>query len=233
MKKKVIACIVILIILTSGCIYSYVADYIDNRASQDALKFKEEYESLNGKENTSGQKYPEISISSENNIKYVDISEALDIIKNKTGIIYFGANWCPWCRNAIPVLLNAATSTNTKNIYYLDMSEVRNTWDVIDDKVVKTKEEKKGYYDLINALANILGDNYTLRKDGKEYDVGEKRIMLPTFIAVKDGKIVAYHIGTINLKEGQTAYSSLDDDQIEELNNLFTDMMEKVKTKKK
>ena len=72
----------------------------------DAEKFKKEYEKLNGQ--TIGEtnyKYPSVEISKDNAIKYASYDEVLELLKSGTGVIYLGYETCPWCRNAVPVLL--------------------------------------------------------------------------------------------------------------------------------
>ena len=44
-----------------------------------SIKFKEEYESLNGIKSSSGKKYRELKIDSDNPIVYVNEQEALNI----------------------------------------------------------------------------------------------------------------------------------------------------------
>ena len=75
----------------------------------DAIKFKNEYESLNGYKNENSDKeYMKVEIDSENPIVYKTGQEILDILKKENAIVYFGFALCPWCRNAVPVLLDAA-----------------------------------------------------------------------------------------------------------------------------
>lgn len=105
MKKKILMlCLMGISLFTiTGCVQKR---QINNT---DAIKFKEEYESLNNTVRESdGAEYNNISIDEKNPIKYVDTKEALKVLKEETAIIYVGANWCPWCRNAIPVLFDVA-----------------------------------------------------------------------------------------------------------------------------
>jgi len=212
---------------------SFLAVYLKantNEMKTDGERFKEEYESLNNTVRESdGKNYNNVSIPSENPMKYVNPVEAVDIIKNKTGILYIGANWCPWCRNAVEVLIDVAKEKNVNIIYYLDLTEYRNVWEVRDGKLEKTTVEKEGYYELLRALDSILGsNNYTLKdSEGKVYDTKEKRIYLPTVIAVKDGKIEANHVGTVDLESNQNKYDKLTELQKEELAKVYHEMFSK------
>ena len=223
MKKRVVIIIIIILILTS----SIITYNIIKERNTDAYKFKVEYESLNNEKNSNNKKYNSISIDKHNPIKYITAKEAIDIIKNKTGIIYFGANWCPWCRNAVPVLFDVAKDYEYKTIYYLNMDTVKNTFEIKDGKLVKTIKEKKYYYELLNSLDGYLKEGtYTLTdEDGKVYDTKEKRIYMPFVVAVKKGKIVSSHIGTVDLNKNQTPYDKLTKKQYKKLYSIYEEMI--------
>ncbi len=195
----------------------------------DAMQFKEEYEALNGQENTANQKkYLSITIPEDNPMKYTSLEEVLELLDHGTGIIYFGRPNCPWCRNAVPVLVDAAQENGVKDIFYYNVNEVKNEWAVQDGKVVKTQEEKEGYYDLLAALDKYL-DEYTVTdEEGKEYSVGEKRVYVPMVVFIKGGKIVGTHVGTVILSGTQTAYDELSSDQKKELRDIYTKYIDEV-----
>lgn len=230
MKNKKILFSIIGVILIIGIAFgTYFACF---RGSEDALKFKKDYEKLNNTVRESdGANYNNVKISKNNPIKYLTAKEAVDVIKNKEGVIYFGANWCPWCRNAIPVLFEAAKEENLKTIYYLDMDTVRNIWEIKDHELVKTTNESEGYYELLEALDSILGDKtYTLKdKDGKVFDTNEKRIYMPLIITVKNGKILDTKLGTTTLNEGQTKYDDLTKEQHDELLETYKTMIKNMR----
>lgn len=228
-NKKVLFSIISVLLIIGIAFGGYFACF---RGSNDALKFKKEYEKLNNTVRESdGASYNNVSISKNNPIKYLNAKEAVDVIKNKEGVIYFGANWCPWCRNAIPVLFEAAKKENLNTIYYLDMDTVRNIWEIKDNELVKTTTEGEGYYELLEALDSILGDKtYTLKdKDGKVYDTNEKRIYMPLVITVKNGKILDTKLSTTSLNEGQTKYDELTKEQHDELLEYYRSMIKNMK----
>ncbi len=180
-KVKTILKIVIVIVMI---LIAYVIYYEISKVNKDALTFKQEYESLND------TKPKKVYIPENNPIKYINPTEAIKIIKNKKGIIYFGANWCPWCRQEVESLIEAAFKTNTKTVYYVKMDEYNNLWEFKDDQLVKTKEEKDKYYELLEVLKNELKDYVVKDQNGEDHNVGEKRIYLPFTIAVNNGKVV-------------------------------------------
>ena len=222
--KKVIVIILIIISVLVGIIVTY---NIVHERNSDAYKFKVEYESLNVSKSKSNKTYNSITVDKHNPIKYITAKEAIDIIKNKTGIVYFGANWCPWCRNAVPVLFDVAKDYEYKTIYYLNMDTVKNTFEIKNGKLVKTVKEKKYYYDLLDSLEGHLKEGtYTLTDDdGNVYDTKEKRIYMPFVIAVKKGKIVKSHIGTVDLNDKQTPYDKLTKKQYNKLYSIYEEMI--------
>ena len=99
----------------------------------DSNKFKEEYESLNGKTFYQNYKYKDVTIPEDNPIKYSNYKEIIDIVKNGSGVIYLGYPECPWCRSMVSVLMEAANNTNISTIYYLNMHDVRDEYELSDD----------------------------------------------------------------------------------------------------
>jgi len=132
MNKKLFIILVIILVGGIGIGLFILNDkepslYVE-KPSEDALKFKEEYESLNGtKRESDGAIYQDIKIDENNPVKYVNAKEALEVLKNKTAIMYVGANWCPWCRNAVPVLFEVAKDKNIETIYYLNLDDEKDS----------------------------------------------------------------------------------------------------------
>lgn len=231
-ENKSVILITSIIIVILGIILGIIFLKKDNLET-DAIRFKKEYESLNNTTRESdGHKYNNVNIDEDNPIVYVNAKEASDIIKNKSGVIYIGANWCPWCRNAISVLFESAKANNVDKIYYVDLTEYRNIWEIKNRELVKTQKEKDGYYDLLNSLDKVLGENtYKLKdEDGKEYDTNEKRIYMPTVLGVKSGKITETHVGTVKINEGQDKYSDLTDEQRNELLDIYNNLVKSTKS---
>lgn len=193
-KKKLMLVIDILLgailvgIMTFG-IYQYL--------KSDGEKFKAEYEALNN-ENVN------INISKNNPIKYVTLDEVFDIIQNKTGVIYFGFPGCPWCRNMIPVLFEAAKNNNIDTIYYFNPRNV-----------------KKSDNDEYNKLKEILNEYLS------EDENGQKVLYVPDVYFIKDGKIVGHHLGTVDSQEDPTI--SLTEEEKNELLDIFNELFEKIR----
>ena len=169
--------------------------------SNDNLHFKLDYESLNNIPYENGRKIP-VSIPLNNNIKYIEGKDVLETLKTKTGIVYFGYNSCPWCRNVIGILIETAKENQIKPIYYVDIHHA------IDD----VKEELKEYL-----------DEY-LRVDE---ETGEKVLAVPDVYFIKNGKIIGHHISTV--KSYKNPYKGMNDKQKQELKGIYQDIIKEMK----
>lgn len=197
----------------------------------DAIKFKNEYEALNGVVNeATDNKYIEVNIDEENPMVYKTGKEILDVLKNEDAIIYFGFAACPWCRNAVPVLLDAAKELNVDKIYYVDILDIRDTYKFSGSiEPEQTKNGTDAYYEILKFLDKKLEKFYVKDEAGNMYDTGVKRLYAPTVVGVKGGKVVGFHESTI---ESQTdPYELLDEKGKSELKNEYKKIIESVNEK--
>lgn len=222
MKKETILIITIPILCAITAILAYVKLINTEIPNVDAKKFKEEYEALNENEG-----YIKLDIDENNPIEYADYDKLLEVIENGTGIIYLGFPGCPWCRNALPVLLDAAKDNNVDIIYYMNILNERDSYVVEDEKLVyavdkegKEKKGTEGYFKLLKALDKHLTD-YVVTYDGEEYEVGEKRIYAPSVIFVRDGKVLGIHVSTVDSQESPK--EPLTEKQYDELYSIYED----------
>lgn len=198
----------------------------------DAVKFKQSYESLNGTTRESdGATYNTVEISDNNPIVYINTQEALDLLKSDKAIIYVGANWCPHCRNSVPVLLDIAKQYDLNKVYYLELDNVKSQYEWRDGAAVKIKDGTEEYYALLGVLAERLND-YMIQDDtGNTQPTGEKRIYMPYVLAVKDGQVVGDYVGDVDTEdyeEGQTKYDPLTQGQYEKLFNAYSNLFQAV-----
>lgn len=224
MEKKNKISLILLIILTISvvgfCVYSIVTKKDLNKS--DALKFRNEYMELNDKVTANGQTYPTVTISETNTIKYVTAKEAVKLLKDGTGIIYFGFPTCPWCRSLLPILLDIAEKKN-EVIYYLDVYEMRSTFKLEEGKINKIKDGTKEYRELLELLDSELEEFVIEDEAGNKYDTGEKRLYAPSIVAFNKGKITGFHEGTIDSQE--YGFDKLDSNEKEELENILTKLI--------
>lgn len=184
MKKVVI--IIMSILLLVGC------------GKSDTQKFKEEYEALNGTENLVN-----MSIDTDVEIIYTNAKKTISILENGTGIIYFGFPSCPWCRNALPVLLEVAKEKNLP-IYYMNPSGLRGS-------------NNKKYLKIMAILDEYLQTN----------EEGKKVLYVPDMYFVKDGKIVGHHLSTVESQKNPTI--PLEEEQHQELKTIYEELVGKMK----
>ena len=218
--KKTICIFAILIIAVLLVVFLFAKN-------NDAIKFKKEYEEFNNKTSSSGKEYPKLEIPKNNPIKYKTAEELVEIIKNGTGAIYFGFPNCPWCRSAIPALLEAAEQADIKNIYYLNVKEIRDIKQIDDSgKIIEEKEGSSGYKNLLEFLDKYLDDYILEDNNGKKVNTNEKRIFVPLVVFVKNGKIEGVHADTV--KSQKDPYIKLNDTQKEELTLIYYKLMIKI-----
>lgn len=210
MKKfmKIFSIFMVFTIFLTGC---------DNSSNlTDALKFKQEYEKLN-----SNSKLPKVIIDDDNVIKYITFEDVRMILEGGTGVIYFGFPECPWCRNMVPVLLEAADITGIDNIYYYNALDIRDKKSLDENgNIITEKEGTDEYKYIISKLNNYLGEYKGLNNPTI------KRLYFPTVLFVYEGEVVDIHIGTI---ESQTdPYITLSQEQVDELKNIYIEGIHKV-----
>lgn len=220
-KLKIVATVLTLIVVAIGGLYWYFNDSkdIDNQVN-DIVKFEKEYEDFNDKETPYGGKYLEIDIDNKGSIKYTSYDEVYSLLEDGTGVIYFGFPTCPWCRNLVPVLLDAMKESGIDTIYYFNNMEDRDVKVLEDDEIVIKKNGTKNYYKLVDKLESVLGEYEGLN------DSSIKRLYYPTVIFIKDGKIVDSHIGTVDSQENPSVF--LNDEQYKELKNTLVKKMTKL-----
>lgn len=192
MKKKILIITVIIVIISIVAIITY---------TDDELHFKISYEYINYIEYNNGKKI-KVSIPANNKIKYVSNTELLDILNKQTGIVYFGYNTCPWCRNAVPILIDAVKKNNIETIYYADIHKL---------KLSSIKEE------LYSKLSQYLHED----------NEGEKVLAVPGVYFLVDGEIVCNHTGTV--ESYHNPYNKMTKKQQEELLDIYDKCIKEMK----
>lgn len=238
--KAIISCILILLLLIGGFFtYKYYNNRSNNKEkvkiTEDEKRFKEEYETLNNTTRNDGTKVKSIEIMEDNNITYVSLSEAVEILEDGSGVIYFGFAACPWCRNAITELLKAMSNTSLETIYYVDVrpdddstKDIRDLYELNNHNKPFIKREKTKAYDrLLTLLASELEDYVLVTESGKKVPTGEKRLYAPTVVAVVNGEIVGFHEGTFedHQKNKDGILADLNKKQQEELTNIYVEII--------
>lgn len=134
-----------------------------------SIGFYKVFTSIENKETDAEKFASEYSIDNDNVFVYKTLEEINKILKNGTGIVYLGFPECPWCKGYVPYLNEVAKKEKLDKIYYFN---------ILKDRKNNTDDYKK---------------TVELLKDYLKYDdEGNKRIYVPTVIAVNKGKIVGF-----------------------------------------
>ena len=221
---------IIVTVLAAIVLVLNIQKVISNNIQTDGIKFKEEYEKLNGKKNDQGKKYREITIDSKNKIVYKTTEEVLDLIdKKKSFVLYFGFDTCPWCRSVVPTLASISKELNQK-VYYIDVKDIRDSYELDDDNKPKlVKKGSKDYSKLLEKLEPVLEDYTLTDSDNNEIKVGEKRIYAPNIISVINGEAKEL---TTGISDKQTeGYMKLTKEMEKETYNKIKKVLKQVKDK--
>lgn len=209
MKKKVAVVVSILIIL--GIMVVGLISIIDGEQliSGDSLKFKEEYELLNGKyfedKNIIAST---IELEKDNPFIYVNDYDILEKLTEGTHIIYFGNPECGWSRRVVPILTKFASNNKISRIYYYNFSNLEK------QMVNGYNNDKQELYDNI---LNIIG----------EYGVSENnKLLTPIVFFIKDGNILGSHYKVV---DSYVDYNEeLSELQKQELLNIYQENYQKM-----
>lgn len=191
----------------------------------DAQKFNEEYMSLNGQK-VNDYEYQSLNFEDDIPIKYASFEEIETLLTEGTGIIYFGFPECPWCRSALPVLFDAVKSNDIEEVLYLNIKNIRSNIDIVDGDIVVTKEGTDEYYRLLEILDEFLDEYTKVNSKGKDVSLGEKRLLAPTVVFIKDGVVQGVHVSTV---ESQlSGFNPLSEEQKKELFNIYTNYISQI-----
>ena len=111
----------------------------------------------------------EYTLLEENHVfKIINIDESINILNNKTGILFFCNPGSDWCQHYAKILDDIAVENQIETIYYVDIK---------DDRNINSNKYRK--------IVTIMQDH--LDSD----DTGNKRLNMPNLTFVKNGEIIA------------------------------------------
>lgn len=238
-KRTMIFVICLFLLVTFGIVYIFSELYAEHdipiTTVTDAYKFKNEYESVNNNDLGNGKKVRELTVADNNPFVYKTPEELVKMIEDdKTFAVYFGFNTCPWCRSVLTSLIDSALEKGVKKVYYVDIKDIRDTYELNDsNEAVRTKEGTDAYYRLLELLNPVLTDYTPLKyetKKGKtkEVKIDEKRIYAPNIVIVKNGEAVSMESGIVD--ELTDPYMELDDGIKCKIKEQFNCMFDKLNT---
>ena len=221
MKKIYVALCIVLGIIIIACL----AIYVKTNKFGDNIRFKKEYESINGTISESGKVVRSISISKDNPFRYITAKKLVKEIENKKSfIIYFGFAKCPWCRSMLPTLINVAKEQGISKIYYLDILDIRDTLALDENSnIISEKRGTDEYYVLLALFNDVLDDYELTDKDGNKAKPNEKRIYAPNVVKVENGIPVKLTTGLSDKQIG--AYDELTDQMNQDMYNKLSELM--------
>ena len=202
MRKLLAALLGVLMLMTAcGC----------QDKSSEALRFKREYEQLNGQKDDDGKPYPEISIPEENTVRYVDSEKICEAFENGTHVIYLGWPECGWCRRMLPVLLQTVKEYSGISVYYFSIKAARQAYeDGSDEKLAQI---------YLNIVEELKRDDYDLSSELNYYDDGTIRIPSSLVFFIKEGEIIGAHKRTV--ESHLDSYEELTESQASELAEIY------------
>lgn len=238
-KRTMIFVICLFLLVTFGIVYIFSELYAEHdipiTTVTDAYKFKNEYESVNNNDLSNGKKVRELTIADNNPFVYKTPEELVKMIEDdKTFAVYFGFSTCPWCRSVITSLIDSALEKGVKKVYYVDVKDIRDIYELNDsNEAVRTKEGTDAYYRLLELLNPVLTDYTPLKyetKKGKtkEVKINEKRIYAPNVVVVKNGEAVSMESGIVD--ELTDPYMELDNGIKCKIKEQFNCMFDKLNT---
>ena len=219
-RDKIIKIVFIIVVIICTILY-----LIPSKPTQDELKFKKEYESINNKINEkTNKKNRSVTIPEKNGVEYLTAKELLKKINNKDSfIVYFGFNDCPWCRSIIETLI---TTLKDNRLYYVDIKEIRDQYTVKDGYLIKEKDGTKDYSKLLKKLSKVLSEYELTSENGTKISTGETRIYAPNIVGMKNGKAVIMKTGISNKEKDP--YMKLTDEMKKDTKKQIEEVMSKV-----
>lgn len=234
MKRKVCLLMALTVILMAfGC---------DKKINEDALKFKNDYESLNGKTTASNREYRMVIIDENNPFVYSTCEEIVSLIKEgkQDFVVYFGANWCPWCRSIVETFIQTAKLSQIDKVYYVDVrpenleeNEIRNVYAKKENgEIYRSHEGTAAYNEFIEIARDFLSDYSRSDVESLAGTIweGEKRVGAPNFFLIKAGKVVQMTTGVSELQE--SAYSEMNDDIVNDITSKFNSLFSELRKKR-
>ena len=188
------------------------------KKSSEALRFKSEYEQLNGQKDENGRPYPEITIPEDNTVRYVDEEKICEAFENGTHVIYLGWPQCGWCRRMLPVLLSTVRQYSGISVYYFNMKDARQAFeDGSDEKLAQV---------YLNIVEELKLDDYDISGEVSHYDDGTMKIPSSLVFFIKEGEIIGAHKRTV--ESHLDSYEPLTEDQAGELADIYRTYLEEM-----
>ena len=180
---------------------------------------KNAFEALNGQTAANGQAYMEVHIPEDSLFEPINEEDALQLLESGTGVLIFEFPECPWCRNMMPVVNEAAKEMALSKLYTFNIREERNQITLGDDGALVTVNEGTEFY---RKVLELLGESASVY-DGLN-DESIRRIYAPTVFVIENGKVLSSHVSTVDSQSDP--FIPLTDAQHQELLDIYKGMFE-------
>lgn len=142
-------------------------------------------------------------VEKNNVFVYRSIEEIINILEKGTGVVYLGFPECPWCQAYVKYLNDVSKDLGVEKVYYYNIREDRNN---------NTEEYQK----VVSILTEYLQND----------EEGNKRIYVPSVIAVKKGTIVGFDDETAwDTKGFKTPAEYWNNEEVEDLKTKLETMI--------
>lgn len=122
--------------------------------------------------------------------------------EKKSGVLYFGFDTCPWCKEASPILKEVANDLNVDVAYCKTRDD--------DHNLLYTDEQKETFTQYIGEYMS-------------ENDEGVLTLYVPLVLVVKDGVVVDGHESTIDGHDAQER--EMTDDEKAQLKEIYETLL--------
>lgn len=217
-NKLFIGILLIVLVVLGVCVSFSFFNKEEKEDKTDAVLIKEEYESLNDKEGLVN-----VLLDEDNPFVYKSEDDVIKILREKSGIVLFASYKSNASRSIIRVLSDVAKEYKFGSISYLDIFDIRDSYSL--DKVHKPIMDKDGthnYFELLKILDEELVPYVLENSDGTKVNVGEKRIYLPTIVAVYNGSI--QDVYSVSMDEDKI----IKEDEIDKIKEIFGAMIKSI-----
>ena len=154
---------------------------------------KNAFEALNGQTAANGQPYMEVHVSEDSLFVPINEEDALQLLESGTGVLIFEFPECPWYRNMMPVVDQAAKEMALSKLYTFNIREERNQITLGDDGALVVANEGTEFY---RKVLDLLGESASVY-DGLN-DESIRRIYAPTVFVIENGEVISSHISTVD-----------------------------------
>lgn len=163
------------------------------------------YNKKKGQEETDAIKFAEeyTEVGEDNLYVYRTYDELVKILENGTGVVLLGFPECPWCRRYAVYLNEVAKELDYEKIYY---------YNILEDRKNNTEEYQK--------IVSIISEYLQFDEEGN------KRIYVPSVIALNKGEIVGFDDETAwDTKGFETPEDYWTDEEVTDLKNKLETML--------